>query len=78
MRIFNSWPARMGLGTGINSSSNLPWAAASRKPSMVVGGVGVGGVAGGPGGVVVCPERKDANKRNAAARRINGDSPRGN
>ena len=32
---------------------------------------------GGLGGVVVCPERKVANKRNAAARKINGDSPRG-
>ena len=37
----------------------------------------MGGVAGGLGGVVVCPERKEANKRNAAARKINGDSPRG-
>jgi hypothetical protein len=44
---------------------------------MVVGGAGLTGVEGGLGGVVVCPERKEANKRNAAASRINGDSPRG-
>jgi len=45
---------------------------------MVVGAAGVlAGVEGGLGGVVVCPEMKEANKRNAAARRINGDSPRG-
>jgi hypothetical protein len=42
---------------------------------MVAGGVGVAGVAGGLGGVVVCPERKEANKRNAAARRIKGILP---
>jgi hypothetical protein len=44
---------------------------------MVVGVVGLAGMAGGLGGVAVCPERKEANKRNAAARRIKGDSPRG-
>jgi hypothetical protein len=44
----------------------------------VVGAIGVlAGVEGGLGGVVVCPETKEANKRNAAARRIKGDSPRG-
>jgi hypothetical protein len=44
---------------------------------MVAGGVGLAGVDGGLGGVAVCPERKDANKRSATVRRINGDSPRG-
>lgn len=44
---------------------------------MVAGGAGLAGVEGGLGGVVVCPERKEANKRNAAAREIKGDSPRG-
>ena len=37
---------------------------------------GGAGVAGGPGGVVVCPETREANNKNAAARRINEDSPR--
>jgi len=45
---------------------------------MVAGGVGgLAGVESGLGGVVVCPERREANKRNAAERRINEDSPRG-
>ena len=44
---------------------------------MVAGGAGLAGVGGGLGGVVVCPEKREANKRNAAARKIKGDSPRG-
>jgi hypothetical protein len=44
---------------------------------MVAGGTEAAGVGGELGGVVVCPETKEANRRNAAVRRINRESPRG-
>ena len=44
---------------------------------MAAGGTGLAGVAGGLGGIVDCPETKEANKRSAVARKIKGGVSQG-